>query len=130
MDGNKIAKATPINSDFLLIKGIRDAAGFLRFIDWMATPKHLREPEYQKDFAIQIGVSEDTLTDWKKHPQFFQLMQLRISNWIKERVPDVIGALYENASNKGRAKDVEMFLRLAGILTQKENPKKDNGQNT
>lgn len=125
MDGNKIVKATPINSDFLLIKGIRDATGFLKFIDWMATPKHLREPEYQKDFAVQIGVSEDTLTDWKKHPQFFQLMQSRISNWIKERVPDVIGALYENASVKGKAKDVEMFLRLAGAWIRKEDSKKE-----
>ncbi|MFH1990242.1 MAG: hypothetical protein ABIJ19_00025 [Patescibacteria group bacterium] len=123
MDRNKIAKATPINADFLLIKGIRDTVGFLKFIDWMATPKYLREPEYQKDFAVQIEVSEDTLTDWKKHPQFFQLMQLRISNWIKERVPDVIGALYENASTAGKAKDVEMFLHLAGAWMRKKDSK-------
>jgi hypothetical protein len=118
MDKNKVAELNPIGSDSPKIVGLRDVAGFLRFVEWMATPRHLRKPEHQKVFAKIIGVSEDTLTDWKKNPQFFPLVQSRISGWIKERIPDVIGALYENASGKGKASDVESFLRLAGVLGQ------------
>lgn len=120
MDKNKVVELIPTNSDYSKIVGIRDVAGFLRFIEWISTPRHLREPKFQKDFAELVGVSEDTLTDWKRHPQFSLLFQSRISMWIKERIPDVVGALYENASGAGKSKDVELFLRLGGMQTSKE----------
>ena len=123
MATNKIIKSIAIHSDYSVISGVKDLGGFLKFIDWIATPQYLREPKFQKDFAELIGVHEDTLTDWKKHPKFSLLLQSKISIWIRERVPDVIGALYETASSKGESKDVELFLRLAGMQTKKE--KKD-----
>jgi len=124
MTTSKIIKSIAIHSDYPVISGIKDLGGFLRFIEWIATPQYLREPKFQKDLAELIGVSEDTLTDWKRHPQFPLLLQSKISAWIKERVPDVIGALYETASAKGESKEVELFLRLAGMQTRKEKEKK------
>jgi len=115
----KANEATPIRSEFPVIAGIREMEGFMRFVEWASTPKHLRKPKYQKDFAKAIGVHQDTLTDWKKHPQFFSLVQARLSIWIKDRIPDVIGALYESASTEGKAGTVKLFLQLAGIGIEK-----------
>ena len=66
-----------------------------------------------------VGVCEDTLTDWKRHPQFWPLVQQHMVQWMKEAVPDVIYGLYKNASGEGKAKDVEMFLRLSSIEINK-----------
>lgn len=116
----QVVKTKPIHSDIsLVISDIYKVPEFMKFAEWFSTPRQLRKIKTQKQFSIAIGVCEDTLTDWKQHPQFRVLVQQNISEWIKERIPDVIHGLYENDVNEGKAKDVEMFLRLSGIDTNK-----------
>ena len=109
----------PIRSDFPAVSGIRDISGFIRFVEWMATPKHLRVPDHQKDFAEEIGVHQDTLTDWKRHPQFFLLVQAKVLAAVQEYVPDAINALCERASFEGKPGQVKLLLQLAGVLGKK-----------
>ena len=107
----------PIQSDFFpVVAGIYRQTEFVKFAIWYGTPSQFREIETQKEFAESIGVSVDTLTDWKKHPQFGFLVWQATKEWVKERIPDVIGGLYAKASsNKASATDVKFYLRLAGI---------------
>ncbi|MDR3642527.1 MAG: phBC6A51 family helix-turn-helix protein [Candidatus Doudnabacteria bacterium] len=88
---------------------------FMRFAQWCGTPRRLRQPFTQKELAEEIGVSQDTLTDWKNHPDFWPLVKETVVSWMRAKIPDVIGGLYERAANKGSAKEVEFFLRLAGM---------------
>ena len=118
----------PIQSDSLMVvpSGIQRASEFIQFAKWLATPAWLREIQTQKEFADSIYVSEDTLTDWKKYPQFWILFSQEMKGWMKDRVADVIGALYMKITNeKAMAKDVEMFLKMAGteIINKEDNKK-------
>lgn len=117
---------TPIESDILpIVDGIRHQVEFVQFAIWFGTPGQFREPETQKEFAESIRVDEDTLTSWKKHPQFAFFVWQATEEWIKERVPDAIGGLYLKASSKkASASDVKLWIQLArGVDISKNNKK-------
>lgn len=112
----KIKNLAPIHSDLSIEKiGVHRLPEFMKFALWFGTPMQFRELETQKDFANSVGVCEDTLTDWKKNLHFWPLVHQSMSQWIKERVPDVIGSLYSKAVNEGTAGEVKTFLHLASI---------------
>lgn len=104
----------PIHSDYLpVIPDVRLVTQFLEFVRWYGTPSWLKETKTQKEFAELIGVSQDTLTDWKNHKEFRNLVGKFIREWMQERIPDVIDGFCDKIiSGKGGSKDVELFLRL------------------
>lgn len=110
------SNSTSIQSDSCeIVENVQKVAEFMEYVQWLATPRQLRKQKTQKEFADFIGVSQDTLSDWKRHPKFWPLVQKFTSQWIRERVPDVINGLYSNACAEGKANDVKMFLHLAGM---------------
>ena len=106
---------TPIQSDSLPVpKDIKRIHEFVEFARWSAIPSGQREPDTQKELAEVIGVSEDTLTDWKKRPEFWTLVGLFLREWMREKTPDVIDGLFSKITDgKGGAGDVKFFLALA-----------------
>ena len=48
---------------------------FEAFSKWMAYPKSARDPKTQGAFAIKNEVSPDTLSDYKKKPEFWQKVE-------------------------------------------------------
>ena len=96
METKTIVKVTPIESETVpVLQDVRRIPEFFAFASWCALPSWHRTPETQKKFAAQIGVSQDTLTDWKKHQEFWPLVLQLLREWMKEHTSDVIGGLYK-----------------------------------
>ncbi len=123
MEQNKTQILNPIQSENPpAIAGIQRIAEFIQFAFWSGTPKRFRQPKTQAEFARSIGVSPDSLTDWKNHTQFWPLAYQATVAWLKEQVPEIIEGLYNKALSKDvSAQDVSLLLQIAGLGINKNN---------
>lgn len=80
------------------------------FVRWVALPKVLREPRTCREFAKKVGVSQDTLTDWKKIWGFWREVEVEQSTYFREQSSDVLQALV-NRAKVGRAAEVKLYLQ-------------------
>ncbi len=125
MESNR--SISPIKSDNLEIinvPGIQKVAEFIEFVYWFATPRRNRKISTQKEFAALINIDEDTLTDWKRRPEFWSLLKTALKKWCQEQVPEVMDGLHYAACKKGNSAAAKVILQFAGLLP--ENGKKDN----
>lgn len=125
MSKDNISRIDTDNSNFPeIIPHVERVSDFLKFAQWYSTPRDLREQKTQKDFARAIRIDEDTLTTWKHHQYFWPLAQQFMSELMRERIPDVIEGLYNAACGEGKAREVEAFLKIAGMGIDPKNNKK------
>lgn len=70
----------------------------VRYIDWLLTPAKLREPAFQHQLAAELGVTEQTLRNWRKEPVFQRTMTERARGYVKAHaLPDILEALGRTA---------------------------------
>lgn len=88
------------------------------FIDWLATPEFARNIKTQRELAKNLGVSEVTLSRWKKDNEIVQFVAKRKKEIAGvELLPKVIDALAVRATKvniegqKYATKDAELFLK-------------------
>lgn len=94
---------------------------YYEFTKWYATPRAYRNPQTQGEFSEQYKVSGDTLARWKSDPQFEEDVRRVWTEWTKNLIPDVIGAMYNNAM-RGDFKSAEYLLNnFAGLSTKVDN---------
>jgi hypothetical protein len=119
----KITPITPIlekNKSFKFIQAdsIRDPLKLLSFIEWLSIPPQERNLKTQQELAIKIGVSVDTLTDWKKLLGFWDEVAIYRSQYFRKYTSGVNYALAQKAKT-GNPKAVELFMSLFEGYKQK-----------
>lgn len=88
------------------------------FVDWLATPEFERDIKTQRQLAEKLGVSEVTLSRWKKDNDIIHnIVQRKKELAGVMGLPKVIDALMARAvATKGKnkkyaTKDAELFLK-------------------
>ncbi len=103
-DNNRLFSFEHINHS-----SVQQPLNLQKFIEWIALPRTLRKPKTQKDFAMSIGVNQDTLSDWKKLPNFWKEVNLYHRLYFRSHTADVLNGLLQMAKT-GRAAEVKLFL--------------------
>lgn len=72
----------------------------------------LLEIKTQAEFARRFGIKDPaTLTDWNKRLEKEGAIS-RIHEWARKLTPNVIFALYRNASKSGKASEVKAWVEI------------------
>lgn len=102
------------------IKNLKRPADYITFLQFAASDREIKKRIWgthtQEGFAKEIGVSPDTLVDWKKVPGFHQDM-INIRQLIfAEQTADSIRALIKKTSNEKTVtgNDVRVLLTYTG----------------
>ncbi len=64
----------------------------------------------QTEFAKKFKLSIDTLTDWKKRSELWELVDKYLEDWGAKKTPSVILGLYRKAVSEGDAPRVKLWL--------------------
>lgn len=96
-----------------------------KFVVWCALPEPLRDPKTQGEFASQHGVHENTLSKWRRDPKFWEEVREGVKTWNKDRLPNVMAALYKTILTKGSGVEAKLWLQWVDNWKEKtevENP--------
>lgn len=83
-------------------------------IDLLADPSAT-----QKDVAAQIGVHQNTVTNWMKSPEFQTELRKSVVRHRRRGAPKVLEAL-EREATKGNAAAAKIYLQAVGYLDNRE----------
>jgi hypothetical protein len=114
-------------------KGVYKTQDFEAYAMWKSLPAFLRgqprqvleklgideeialsllEIKTQTEFAERYGIGDlSTLSDWNKRLKKEGLIP-KIHEWARRLTPNVIWALYRNASKNGKAADVKAWMEM------------------
>ena len=88
-----------------------------RYIEWLATPRLQRSPSKQPGIAAELGKSTRTLQRWQKLPGFWDAVIALSRQMLRERLPDVYGAIAREAE-KGSHQHARLALEVTNELQQ------------
>lgn len=95
-----------------------------RFIDWCLTPPALRNPSSKAKLAEELGVSEQTLRNYQREPEFQRQVSERARMLVRvDRLVAVLESLYEQAANPDNPRSVaaaRLLLDFAEKATEGE----------
>lgn len=93
------------------------------FIQWSATPSKLREPKTMKEFEKVWKLPDRyTSNEFKRRADFHERRLKTFWDWMFDKFPDVIYAVYTRAITKSTA-DAKIFAELVGKRLEVDQPK-------
>jgi len=95
------------------------------FAQWLATSTFIRQPKTQKELAIQLGVNEETIKNWKNMPEIWQVVDEHLGASGRELVPNAISVLNDLLNDKDH-KALELKAAI-DVLDRWSDPRKHAG---
>ena len=91
------------------------------FCKWAALPEDLRNPRTQQEFEHKWGLPKNYTSKWKEKEDFQATRLKHFWNWMFDKYPDVIYAIYRRAV-RNSATDARIFAELVGKKLETERP--------
>jgi len=96
---------------------------YLAYIKWAASPESIREPKTEKEFERRWKLPANTAqTSFKTRPDFYEKKMKYFWEWVFDKFPDVIHAVYRRAIQNSTA-DAKIFAELVGKRMEVNAPK-------
>jgi hypothetical protein len=94
-----------------LLSGLQHPIEYLKFIDWISLPSSDRFPKTQKDLAVELGITEDTLSAWKNRDGFWDEVRSNVKSFWKGKLGEVTQALYLGMLQRKSASEFTAFMQ-------------------
>ena len=105
-------------------KTVERQKAYEAYIRWAATPKSLREPKTEAAFERVWKLPKMTVSrSFKNREDFHQKRMTHFWNWVFDRYPDVIHAVYRRAIQNSTA-DAKIFSDLVAKRLETTSPVK------
>jgi hypothetical protein len=96
-----------------------------RFIEWLCTVRDERDPRTQTELATELGVSSQTLGNWKANPDFLAAWEYhyRKTSGSPEKQQAVLEALWSTAVDRTDPRQVpaaRAFLEATDAIKPKK----------
>lgn len=117
-DSDCVETGNRLNSSLV---GLKNPSAYLAFIEFIATPPHLREIQTQQEFSKQFRVGEDTLTAWKNRIGFEEdVDDARRRTVSFNMLSTALTALQKKIVKEGNAGEVKLLYQIAGKLEERK----------
>ena len=108
-----------------LVKQKKHKAAYDAYIRWSATPKELREPKTAVEFEKVWKLPKNyTTSNFVKRPDFYEKKMKYFWDWVMDKFPDVVHAVYRRAIQNSTA-DARIFADLVAKRMENLAPKKE-----
>lgn len=98
------------------LKKVKDPLKLQYFVEWSAMPRKTKCPKTQGAFSKKIGVSQDTLSDWKRLEGFWEDVAVYRKKFFEKHLSEIYYGLI-NKMKMWYQRDAEIygqFLREFG----------------
>ncbi|MCY7780068.1 phBC6A51 family helix-turn-helix protein [Bacillus haynesii] len=80
--------------------------------------------------AEEVGVTRQTLHNWRNNDDFYEELKRRIKKESAERMPDIIASIPDHIINQGNAAMLRTYMQWHDMLTERtEVDVKNDGNN-
>lgn len=77
------------------------------YADWLLTPREMREPPTQRQFAELYEISEQSLRNYRKEPVFQRRLQDKLRGVVRSiHLPDIVDSLVRQATDPENTRSV------------------------
>jgi hypothetical protein len=89
-----------------------------RVIEWLCTPKRDREPQRQEDLAKELGVSANTVCEWKRDADFLRAWETHYLATVgsPERKQTVLDTLYRTGTDADDPRHVQAAAKYMELV--------------
>ena len=91
-----------------------------RFIEWYSTPDALKVPRLQKELAVELGVTPQTISAWKRDPRVMSAVRGITQGEIVESLGEIVDSMKTIATDPTHKSSVAAARLLLDMLDKGE----------